>query len=340
MRVREEVQKVSRQSLTERLGKRERVLRTLSGEEVDRRPFTFWHSFGLTHMKGESLVAAALSFAALHGVDLLRLPVVRDLPLPDQTSLDRPHDLTQIPEFTAFSGFWNERLAALESISQHAEKKIAVFESIPEPYTALGYVCRDDLLGQTQKSHPSFLEKALETISASLEKYVRELAKQKSVDGICVEIESATFEQREPGEFESLIKPHLEKLLQAAAEVEIPVWLHVRGTRVYLKPLFDLPHQMITWPQLSSGPKLDKALPKGYKKAVAGGLDEKALLQMSYQDIRRHVDEARDQKFDLLCAGDYLSADMSPSKLNALSTFLKKRDRDPEQQQESTIPGY
>lgn len=291
-------------------------------------------------MKGESLVAAALSFAALHGMDLLRLPVVRDLPLPDQTSIDRPHDLTQIPELTAFSGFWNERLGALEALALHAEKKIAVFESVPEPYTALGYVCRPELLEQTQKTHPSFLEKALETVGASLERYVRELAKQKNVDGICLEIESATFEQREPSEFEQDLKPHLERLLNAAAEMELPVWLHVRGTRVYLKPLFDLPHHMLTWPSLSGGPKLDKALPKGYRKTVAGGLDEKALQHMSYQDIRRHVDEARDQKFGLLCVGDYLSADMSPSKLNALSTFLKKRDRDPEQQQESTIAGY
>lgn len=280
-------------------------------------------------MKGESLVAAALSFAALHGMDLLRIPGVRDLPLPDQTSLDRPHDLTQFPELTGFSGFWSDRLAALEVISQHAEQKIAVFESVPEPFTALSYVCRPELLSQTHKSHRSFLDKALETVTASLGNYLTELFKQKSVDGLCVEIESASFEHQEPEEFEALVKPHLQKLLHISAEAEVPVWLHVRGARVYLKPLLDLPHHMITWPHLSSGPKLDRAFPKSYKKAIAGGLDEKAVSQMSYQDIRRHVDEARDQKVDLLCVGDYLSTDMSPTRLNALSTFLKKRDRDP-----------
>ena len=47
-------------------------------------------------MKGESLAAAALSFAAAHGMDLVRFPAVRDLPLPGQMSIDRPHDLTQM----------------------------------------------------------------------------------------------------------------------------------------------------------------------------------------------------------------------------------------------------
>lgn len=322
---------MSRQGLKEKLSKRDRVLRTLSGQEVDRRPFSFWHPFGLTHMKGESLAAAALSFAAAHGVDLLRFPVVRDLPLPEQTSLDRPHDLTQIPEINGYNGFWAQRTAALESTTQMAEKKLAIFESMPEPYTALSYVCSPDLLSQTHKSNPSFLDKALESITGSLCNYLTELVKLKCVDGIALEIESATFEQREPEEFESTVKPHMARLLQVAVDAGVPVWLHLRGSRLYLKPVLDLPHDMITWPHLSSGPKLDKALPKGYKKALAGGLDEKALAHMSYQDIRRHVDEARDTKIDFFCPGDYLPADLSPTRLNALSNFLKKRDRDPEE---------
>lgn len=335
----EEIQKMSRQGLDQkgkekkikRMSKLERVLKTFAGKEVDKRPFTFWFPFGLSHMKGDSLAAAALSFAATYNVDLLRLPGVRDLPLKKQTSLDRPHDLTQIEELPAHAGFWNERAKALEQIHKMGEGKLAIFETVPDPYTALSYVCRPELLQQTEAKHPNFLEKALETITASLKNYLKAILTAKCVDGLVIEIESATFEQREPEQFESTVKPYLRDLLNfITQESTAPIWLQVRGTRVYLKPILDLPHQVISWPHMSAGPKLDRAFPKGYKARLAGGINEQAIANMSFQDIRRHVEEARNHEVAMLSIGDQLPADTSPSRLEALSSFLSKRDRLPE----------
>lgn len=329
LRVREEVQEVSRQGLS--LGKRERVLKTLAGEEVDRRPYTFWYPFGLSHMKGESLAAAALTFAATYGMELLRFPVVRDIPFKEQTSVDRPHDLTQLETLSGLEGFWLDRTEALKATYRLAEQKVAIFETVPGPYTALGYICRKELLLDTEKNHPGFLEKALQTVTESLKNYLLKILKEQFVDGLVIEIESATFEQREPEMFESTIKPHLKELLNfVTSESKVPIWLQLRGTRIYLKPTLDLPHQMISWPHLSSGPQLEKALPKGYPGLVAGGIDEVALQEMSFQDIRRHVEEARNHRVAMITVGDQLPADLSPSRLKALANFLMKRDRKPE----------
>lgn len=306
------------------------MLKTFAGAEVDRRPYTFWYPFGLNHMKGESLVAATLSFAASYGVDLVRLPLVRDLPLKEQTSLDRPHDLTQIEVLSGHAGFWLERAEALKLARKMSDKKVALFETIPEPWTALSYLCRRELLKTTESSHPSFLEKALETVTESLKNYLNIILKGDIVDGLVVEIESATYEQREPDQFKAHIKPHLQALLaHVAAEAGCPVWLQVRGSRIYLEPLLDLPHGMLSWPHLSAGPKLENALPKRHKGLVAGGLDEKALADMSYQDIRHHVEEARNMFVSMLTVGDQLPSDLSPSRLAALASFLSKRDRAP-----------
>jgi uroporphyrinogen-III decarboxylase len=343
LRFREEVQKVSRKGVKkpERVfSKRERVLETLAGKKVDRRPFTFWYPFGLSHMKAESLAAAALSFAAAYGVDLLRLPVVRDLPYPEQSSIDRPHDLTQLEELSGLAGFWGERFEALKTIHHMAEHRIAVFECIPDPLTALSYLASPELLSQTEKNHSSFLDKGLESVTAGLKNYLLHLFKAKCIDGLVIEIESATFEHREPEAFEAVVKPHLRNLLNfVTQESEVPIWLHVKGTRVYLKPLLDLPHQMISWPHLSSGPKLQRAFPKGYKGVIAGGIDEQALRNMSYQDIRRHVEEARNHRVSVLCIGDQLSSDVSPRRLKALSNFLQKRDWDPDRKEDDLTAG-
>lgn len=318
----------SGQPKQEPLSKRERALRAIAGGEVDRRPFTFWHPFGLSHMKAESLSAAALTFAATYAVDLLRMPTVRDLPLPPQTSLDRAHDLTTIEVMDPRQGFWGERVEALKSIVRLAEGKIAVFEPIPDPLTALSWVCPPDVLAQAERNHRNFLDKALGVVTESLKGYLRVLHSEAKIDGVVVEVGSAQFEARQPDEFESLVKPHLKDLLESA-ESTLPVWIQVTGKRAYLEPLLDLPHDMMSWSHLAHGPSLEK-LPKRQRARLAGGLNEVALEGMSYQDIRRHIEDARDQHVAFLCPGAALSADIAPTRLRALSTFLVKRDRIPE----------
>jgi uroporphyrinogen-III decarboxylase len=331
LRLWEEVQEVPRQSVTPQLSKRERVLKTFAGEEVDRRPFTFWFPFGLSHMKGESLAAASLSFAATYGMELLRFPLVRDLPMGKQVSIDRPHDLTGLEVLPAHFGFWSERMEALRLARKMSDKKVALFETIPGPWTALSYLCNRDLLEATEKSNPNFLEKALTDVTASLKNYLGEILSKDWVDGIVVEIESASYELRTPESFETAIKPHLKEMLNhITQESTVPIWLQARGNRVYLDPLFELPHQMVSWPHLSSGPKLENSLPKGYKGRVAGALNEVAISEMSFQDIRMHVEEARNQHVHLFSVGDQLPADISPRRLAALANFLQKRDRPPE----------
>lgn len=314
----------------EPLGKRERVLRAFSGGEVDRRPFTFWHPFGLSHMKADSLTAAALTFAATYGVDLLRMPTVRDLPLPAQTSLDRAHDLATLEPISARTGFWGERLEALKSTVRLADGKIAVFESLADPLTALGWVCPAEVMTSAERSHRSFLDKALGAITESYKGYLKLVLSEAKVDGLTLEIGSASFESREPGEFDSLVEPHLKALLEdVRSDSSAPIWLQLTGKRVYPSNLIDLPHEMLTWSHLAHGPALEK-LPRSYRGALAGGLNEAALTGASYQEIRRQVEESRNYNVKLLCPGDALPADMAPSKLAGLANFLQKRDRLPE----------
>lgn len=311
------------------LGKRERVLRALSGEEVDKRPFTFWHPFGLSHMKAESLSTVAISFAAAYGVDLLRLPTVYDLPLPAQTSLDRPHDLTTLEVLSAHSGFWAERLEALKTTVRLAEGRIAIFETVPDPMTALSWICPPDVLALAERSHRSFVDKALGIISESLKMYIKAVLTEARVDGLTFEIASASFEAREPSEFSEMVKPHLASMVaEARAHAAPPLWFGLRGKRTYAEPLLDLEPDLVSWSHLQHGPALEK-LPKGRKVRLAGGLNEAALARSSYQEIRRQVEEARDMAVALLCPGDALPADLAPSRLHALSNFLKKRDRLP-----------
>ncbi len=312
------------------LGKRERVLRALAGEEIDKRPFTFWHPFGLSHMKAESLSTVAISFAAAYGMDLLRLPTVRDFPLPAQTSLDRPIDLTSFEPVAAHAGFWAERLEALKTLTRLAEGRIAIFEAVPDPMTALAWVCPPDVLATAERSHPSFLEKALSLVTESLRGYVKALLTETKIDGLVFEIGSASYEQREPSDFSTHIKPHLELLVREVREIgEAPIWLQLTGRRTYVEPLLDLEPTLLSWSHLAHGPALDK-LPRRQRVPLAGGIDETAIQQASYQEIRRQVEEARDMPVALLCPGDALPADLAPTRLQALSTFLKKRDRLPE----------
>ncbi len=281
-------------------------------------------------MKGESLAAAALTFAAVYGVDLLRMPAYKDLPVPEQTSFDRPQDLTRLEPFSPHSGLWADRLAGLSTTVRLGEKKVAIFETLCDPLTSLGFVVPHELLVQSEQNHQNFVKKALKAVTASLIAYAREAVTTCEVDGVVLEIRSATYLQREPHVFEELVKPHLKELLNEIRKIStVPIWLHFAGRRLYLENLLDLPHDLISWPHLSSGPALDK-LPRGYKGLLAGGLDDELIPHLSYQGVRHHVEEARNAKVALFALGDSLPADMSRSRLEALATFLNKRDRLPE----------
>lgn len=281
-------------------------------------------------MKGESLAAAALSFVANYNLDMVRMPTIKDYPIKAQSSLDRPADIAKLEEIDGRAGFWSERLQAVRKTVELADKKVAVFDTISDPLSTLGYIVSPELLATTEKNHATFLEKGLETVTASLKKYVSLVIHESKVDGLVVEVASASYEFREQEEFKRFAKPYLKELLNhIRKESEIPIWLQISGRRVYIDPLLDLPHNLLSWSHLAQGPALDK-LPKGYKGAIAGGIDEQAVTTMSYQDIRRHIELARNQFVRVLSIGDAFPADISPSRLAALAHFLSRKDRDPE----------
>ena len=288
-------------------------------------------------MKGESLAAAAISFVATYNLDMVRMPTIKDYPIKDQSSLDRPADIAKLEELDGRAGFWFERLHAVKRTVELADKKVAVFDTISDPLSTLGYVISPELMAQSEKSHGNFLEKGLETVTASLKKYVSLVINESKVDGLVVEVASASYEYREPEVFQRFAKPYLKELLNhIRKESEIPIWLQVSGRRVYIDPVLDLPHNLLSWSHLAQGPALEK-LPKGYKGALAGGIDEQALTTMSYQDIRRHIELARNQHVRVLSIGDSLPADISPSRLAALSHFLSRKDRDPEDEKNKKV---
>src|SRR5258708_15534041 len=59
---------------------RDRVDRAISGQDVDRAPFSLWHHFGLEKFGPERHAEATIAFHRQHGTDLVK--VMSDFPYP------------------------------------------------------------------------------------------------------------------------------------------------------------------------------------------------------------------------------------------------------------------
>lgn len=277
-----------------------------------------WHPLGLAHMPGESLAAAGLAFAAAYQVDILRLASQDAFPLPPQLSLDRPHDLTRIEEVSGQARTWLPRVVAFEEIRRLAGTKLFACESIPNPWSVLRRLGAFELARKSGREHPSYLTHALQAITACLTNYTRAII-EAGATAVAFELEGPSHDLMTPEEYSELGLPYDQQLLEAASGAEFRI-LHVRGSRLYLKPLMGLPAEFLQW-STATGPSLEKVA-LYWPGRLMGGLDETRLPTMSFLELQRHVGDVVHSRFDLVAPGDPLPATIAPRQLEAIRDYI------------------
>ncbi len=302
------------------MNKIERVLAAARGEEADRSAFFAWHPFGLEHMKGESLAAAAIAYAAEYQVDLLRLAASDLFPLPPQLSLDRSADLTRIEPAPGTSKVWLQRLVAWEQFRRLAGEKLLGCESVPNPWSILRRLGAVELV---QSSGEDYRRHALEAICETLCNYV-EAVLEAGANAIALEVEGASHDWMSEADYQQWGLPYDQKILDAARDASFRI-LHVRGDRTQLKILLQLPAELLQWSLYRCGPSLEKVKAL-WPRGVVGGLDETRFAHMSFEALRRHCREARFSDYEIVAPGDVLPSTVAPRQLEVLKhAFVKVR---------------
>lgn len=301
------------------MNKLERLLALLDEEQdPDRKPFYFWHSFGLSHMKSEAIAAAAIGHAAHYQVDILRL--ASDQSYPSQTPLcfDRPKDLNQLTSGSGAEGPWIQRLGALEILVRQAGKKLLVVESLPNAWGMLRRITTPGLLQSTLSEHPGFVENALSHAQETLKGYLAKLMKA-GVSGLALEIEGANFDTLTEKQYQDMLKPLDVELLKLAEGMHLTV-AHNRDPRPQVPQMAQLPAVAL---QFTHGPSMKK-LRDRWKGLICGGLDGHRIETASADELRHHIFDACHSETDIVTVNDPVSPEIAPWRLERVTELASR----------------
>jgi len=269
---------------------RERVWAALRGEPVDRPPVSFWGHFYHRESTASDLVQATLEFQREYAWDWVKLnprkhyhvepwgvtyrysgiadrkPTLSAWPVhqgEDWAAITvRPHD----------QGALGEQIEAVRMLRRGLPTDVPMVQTVFTPLAILGEMVEEP--GELKlhlRSHPGAVRGALEAVTRTFEKYVRELI-AAGADGIYLAtVDWASRDLLDPAEYAQWSRPGDLRLLAAAAGAPFNV-LHVCKRRNLLLELADYPVSAFSWAATDPlNPTFADALPR-LKAAVMGGI--------------------------------------------------------------------
>lgn len=254
---------------------RERVDRTLRGEEVDRSPFTYWYHFGLEKELPFKHAQATLDFRRKFHTDIVK--VMSDFPYPKPAGTWHRLKEEQNP-FPA-------QIKALELIRDGLAGEVHFVETIFNPWNvATKLASRDEVL-KLKSEKPQSLLDALQVIAQSEANHARR-AVAAGASGIFLAIDNAQDGYLTREEYAKFSEPFDRMVLEAVKSAPLNI-LHLHGDKVRLDAFFqNWPAAAINYSAHGTGVTLGEARKK-YAGVLMGGIDERNFRTLETFDIKR-----------------------------------------------------
>ena len=290
--------------------KRERVMASLAGREVDRIPLAFWmHNFATENSAG-GLTGETLRLARTFDWDYLK-PQSRaqcfaemwGLTYRPSTERAAPFTVTRQPAQTAAdlarlkpadprTGALGEQLESLRAIRAAVGTDTPIVWTVFSPMMVVPFLLeggRDKAL-EIVRSEPKALEAALDAITETLTAYVRACV-DAGADGVFYATNLATRDLLRPEECRRFQRPYDRRVLDAAASASFNI-MHVCGAGARFAEFVDYPVAVFSWALAPGNP----SLAEGHRRtgrAVMGGIPAKPeIASMTPVEIGGRVSAA------------------------------------------------
>lgn len=272
--------------------KRERVMASLAGREVDRIPLAFWmHNFATENSAG-GLTAETLRLARTFDWDYLKpqsraqcFAEVWGFTYRPSTERATPYTVTRHPARTAAdlarltpadpsTGALGEQLESLRAIRAAVGIDTPIVWTVFSPMMVVPFLLeggRDKAL-EIVRSEPKALEAALDAITETLTAYVKACA-DAGADGVFYATNLATRDLLRPDECRRFQRPYDRRVLDAAASAPFNI-MHVCGAAAHFTEFADYPVAAFSWAVAPGNP----SLAEGHRRtgrAVMGGIPAK-----------------------------------------------------------------
>lgn len=254
---------------------RERVDRTLRGEDVDRSPFTYWYHFGLEKEPPLKHAQATLDFRRKFHTDIVK--VMSDFPYPKPAGTWYQLKEEQNP-FPA-------QIKALEMIRDGLTGEVHFIETIFNPWNIATKLSSKNEVLKMKAEKPQALLDALQVIAKSEANHARR-AVAAGASGIFLAIDNAQDGYLTRDEYSKFSEPFDRMVLEAVRAAPLNT-LHLHGDKVRLDQFFQgWPAVVINYSAHGTGVTLGDARNK-YSGVLMGGLDERNFRTLQTFDIKR-----------------------------------------------------
>jgi uroporphyrinogen decarboxylase len=289
---------------------RERVLAALAGQDVDRPPVSLWQ-----HFPERDQSAAALGESTRWWQGLLDLDFIKLMPPGDYATIDwgltsefrgakgGTRDTTHYPiqviddwrritPVRATDGFNSQVVAACGLVRDILGPDVPLLQTVFSPLTIASKLSAGRVV-EHLRENPDQIHETLRIIrDVTVE--VTKASIAAGASGVFFASQCATTDVMTREEYDEFGVPYDLPVVEAAngAGSEFTM-IHIHGANTFFDLLASYPGHAINWHDRRIGPDIPTALAGAPDRAAVAGLDEHGIVDMTPQEVRDQVLQAR-----------------------------------------------
>jgi uroporphyrinogen decarboxylase len=270
--------------------KRERLEKTIAGEQTDRVPVALWRHFPGDDQRAADLARSTVDFQKMYDWDFVNVTpassfCVTDYGVQDQWEgslegtrvytkrvIERSLDWTSIRALDPTRGALGRQQDCLRMIVEELGEGVPVIQTVFSPLAQAQYIAGKETLIRHMRTQPDRVHSGLSILTDSTLRFVESL-RRLPLAGIFYAVEHASYATMSEEEYRAFSLPYDRKIMEILPSKWWLNVLHLHGELPMFKFAPELKAQVVNWHDQKSEPTLaqGKALVEG---AVCGGLSQ------------------------------------------------------------------
>ena len=275
--------------------KRERVIRAMQNQPVDRPPVGFWFHFSREDSLGQRCVDAHLRYYNNVDVDIAKLMCdgYFDYPNPVAKAVKEPGDWYAMQPLGPDSEFIRGQVERAKAVKAGLKSDCLVLYNVFAPFSSIRFGTSDELVMRHLREDPRAIEYALDVIAQDNALLCEKLITEAGIDGVYYCVQGGEKDRFTPDEYRRYITPSDLKVLEHANRFSGYNVLHCcgwAGIPNNLEVWRDYPAAAVNWACFIENMGLSEGKEFFGGKCVLGGFDNRATGLM-YNGTREEIQE-------------------------------------------------
>ena len=275
--------------------RRERVIRAMQIQPVDRPPVGFWFHFSKEDSLGQRCVDAHLRYYNNVDVDIAKLMCdgYFDYPNPVAKAVKEPGDWYAMQPLGPDSEFIRGQVERAKAVKAGLKSDCLVLYNVFAPFSSIRFGTSDELVMRHLREDPKAIEYALDVIAQDNALLCEKLITEAGIDGVYYCVQGGEKNRFTPDEYRRYITPSDLKVLEHANRFSGYNVLHCcgwAGIPNNLEVWRDYPAAAVNWACFIENMGLSEGKEFFGGKCVLGGFDNRATGLM-YNGTREEIQE-------------------------------------------------